>query len=270
MAEHSTDESLWRRSWQDAKAVWTSWPFIVLDAGICGVVGGVFTWYWGVGLFFFAMFCVWIVATASAPIKQRNEARLQARKLEQERVPHISVEPYGGRRTWEWEHEHLMWAELHVTNTSPSLVLNDVAVRIVGCLDIAEETPGNYVLFEVHRWNPTSVYWSIREASSDQLKLPIPPNTKRAALVAFSDDSNGPPAVFNAPTHDRPLLFGGARIEIEVSSPDSAPWKGLFYIQCHPNYVSDIPLGRTLATFEFVTWKTWTANHNVINSLATH
>lgn len=50
-------------------------PFVMLDAVVCVVVSVVFEWYWGVGLFVFAMLCVWIGATVSAPIKQRNQAR---------------------------------------------------------------------------------------------------------------------------------------------------------------------------------------------------
>ncbi len=39
------------------------------------MVGAVFGWYWGLGLFLFAMFCVFVGVMASAPYKQRNEAR---------------------------------------------------------------------------------------------------------------------------------------------------------------------------------------------------
>jgi hypothetical protein len=69
------DESAWRRGWEDTKKAWKSIPFIILDAVVCVVVGSVFEWYWGLGLFLFAMLCTWIGATASAPIKQRNENR---------------------------------------------------------------------------------------------------------------------------------------------------------------------------------------------------
>ena len=72
--EHLLNESVWRRGWQDTKTAWKSLPFILLDAVVCVVVGAIFGWYWGLGLFVFAMFCVWIGATASAPVRQRNEA----------------------------------------------------------------------------------------------------------------------------------------------------------------------------------------------------
>lgn len=52
------------------------------------MVGAVFGWYWGLGLFVFAMLCVWIGATTSAPIRQRNEAR--ATSLEKQKQKSIS------------------------------------------------------------------------------------------------------------------------------------------------------------------------------------
>lgn len=67
-------ESVWRRGWSDTKTAWKSLPFVILDAVVCVVVGSIWGWYWGLGLFVFAMLCVWIGATASAPVRQRNEA----------------------------------------------------------------------------------------------------------------------------------------------------------------------------------------------------
>jgi len=72
--EHIPIEGAWRRGWSDTKTAWKSLPFVILDAVACVVVGSVFEWYWGLGLFVFAMFCVWIGVTASAPVRQRNEA----------------------------------------------------------------------------------------------------------------------------------------------------------------------------------------------------
>ena len=195
---------------------------------------------------------------------QESKQRLQ--DLEEERIPRVVVKPNGGRRHWDWEHEHLMWSELQVTNTSSSLSLNDVEVRLINRIHVLEkqDAPGNYMLYDPHDWSPLSVYWSERNAPFEQLKMTIPPSVTRTALIAFSDNSNGPPAVFNATIIRRPLLHsGGAKIEIEVSSPDSAPWRGAFYIECHPNY-----LGGAQATFEFVAWETWATNYSVTNSLA--
>lgn len=75
MGEHPLDESLWRRGWRDTKVGWTSWQFVILDVVGGGVVGLVFEWGWGLGLILFGVFCVWVCATARAPIKQRDEAR---------------------------------------------------------------------------------------------------------------------------------------------------------------------------------------------------
>lgn len=72
---HPLNESAWRRGWQDTKTAWKSLPFILLDAVGCVVVASIFGVYWGLGLFVFAMLCAWVGATASAPVKQRNEAR---------------------------------------------------------------------------------------------------------------------------------------------------------------------------------------------------
>lgn len=81
MEQHSLSESIWRRGWQDTKTAWTSWQFFVLDAVVAVVIGGVFAWYWGLVLVIFGMLCVWLGATASAPIKQRNEARAEIARM---------------------------------------------------------------------------------------------------------------------------------------------------------------------------------------------
>jgi hypothetical protein len=219
------------------KVVSNIWPF-----------GGAIV---GLGAGFLIIFVVYLLI---APYRQRDEARNRLRVLEKERVPHISVNPSGGRRFNNWEHEHLMWAELDVRNTSPSLPLNDVEVKVVNLLDIVEkqDEPGEYILLSLHKWNPIQVYWSERNASPSQLKLGIPPNAGRIALIVFSDNSNGPPATINAPTSAKPLLFsGGAKIEVEVSSSNSALCRAEFYIQCHPKYITKKFPHYTEATFEF-------------------
>lgn len=60
---------------------WLSWPFLVLDAIVCVGVGGLTMWYWGLAVIVFGMICVWMGATARAPIMQRNEARLMYKEL---------------------------------------------------------------------------------------------------------------------------------------------------------------------------------------------
>jgi len=48
------------------------------------VIGGVFGWYWGLAIVIFGTICVWMGATARAPVKQRDEAR---ELVEQQRKP---------------------------------------------------------------------------------------------------------------------------------------------------------------------------------------
>ena len=82
MEEYPLNQSAWRRGWNDTKTAWKSLPFILLDGVVCVLVGATFGWYWGLGLFVFALFSVLVGATASAPVKQRNEAREKLLKLQ--------------------------------------------------------------------------------------------------------------------------------------------------------------------------------------------
>lgn len=287
-------ESSWRRAQGDTKRFRRSpksfWGLEIVGAAVLGfggsllgflltpidrsrlvqflypAAGGVVGIIVGLVLVFFLIF-LWNLFRA--PYRQRdeqylrwNEAREKVVKLEEERIPKVSAEPRGGRRNQEWEHEHLMFAELLVTNTSPVLTLENVEVHVVSSLWILEHED-SYKLYDHKDWTPVGVYWSERDTGiADCLRSFIPPNGTRIALIAFSDDTNGPPAVFNTPTRRRPLLIGGAKkIGIEVSCTNSASWKGEFYIECCPNY-----LNGPQATIKFVTWETWAANHNVINS----
>lgn len=72
---HPLDQTAWRRGWNDTTAAWANWRFIVLEAVVAVVVGGIFGWYWGLGIVIFGMVCIWLGATARAPVWQRNEAR---------------------------------------------------------------------------------------------------------------------------------------------------------------------------------------------------
>lgn len=182
-------------------------------------------------------------------------------KWEDEKRPRITVSPHSGRRQEDWQHQHLMWAELEVENTSISLPLKDVEVKVAEVIDILpkQDVPNEYFLYPVQQLSPMGICWSERFASPNQLSLTIPPSSAKSALVAFSGDSNGGKIVFNAHTSPKPLQIDGARIQIEVSSPDCAPWQGSFYIQCHPNYTNG-----TRARFEFVEWGRWASTHHVI------
>ncbi|MFC1914499.1 hypothetical protein ACFLXF_04415 [Chloroflexota bacterium] len=80
--EYPINQSAWRRGWNDTKTIWTSWQFYVLDAVVAVVIGGIFQWYWALVVVAFGMLCVSLWATASAPYKQRNEARQRIKELE--------------------------------------------------------------------------------------------------------------------------------------------------------------------------------------------
>ena len=91
----SLSKSAWRRGWNDTKAVWTNWPFIIVNVAVSIVlflIGLlVLAWYWGVGLVILAVFGVWVYETISAPYKQRNEARKRVTALQEEEVRKSSL-----------------------------------------------------------------------------------------------------------------------------------------------------------------------------------
>ncbi len=77
----SLSESACRRNWNDTKATWTNWPFVIVSGVVSialfliGLL--VIAWYWGVGFAALAVLGVWAYEVISAPYKQRNEARKQ-------------------------------------------------------------------------------------------------------------------------------------------------------------------------------------------------
>lgn len=94
-------------------------------------------------------------------------------------------------------------------------------------------------------WDQSPI--TLRWAQADSDTIDVPGGAARTVLVAFSDDSNGPPAVFNDPAHTPcPLEL---KIMMEISSSSSAALHGYYFIQCRPNY-----LGGASAQFEFVAW----------------
>ncbi len=178
-------------------------------------------------------------------------------RWEKEKEPAIAISPCEGRKQYDWEQtEHLMWAGLKVTNKSPLQELKDVEVNIVTLLGVLEDSPNDCFLLESSDWNPTGVYWSERNVFPQQMSLSIPRNATRIALVAFWDNPNGGGFVFNSIL--REWKTGGVKIEVEVSSSNSASLKRAFYIECHPNY-----LGGDRAKFEFVEWEIWATNRNI-------
>lgn len=72
--QHS--ESVWRRGWNDTKAalhnLWF-WGAEAIGGAVVGVIEAWLVPVWIIGV----LVAVWVGATASAPVKQRNEARKQ-------------------------------------------------------------------------------------------------------------------------------------------------------------------------------------------------
>jgi hypothetical protein len=170
-------------------------------------------------------------------------------RLNEERVPGMTAASRTGLHSLGIG-AHLMWAELEVYNTSPTLPLADVRVRVVDseCIFQDQDNPDLYknLGHELNDWSPITLRW----AQSDYITAIISGGASRTLLVAFSDDSNGPPAVFNDLDHTRCSLE--SKITLEISSPNSATLHSSYFIQCHGNYV-----GGPSARFEFVPWEGW-------------
>lgn len=191
-------------------------------------------------------------------------------KWEKEKIPSVVVKPNSGRRQWEYENPHLMWAELYITNTSPTLPLKNVEVQIATQLDIVDireggrGAPVKHHLYDRGTWSPVSVLWSGLDVSPPRTVIDISPGATKISLVAFQDDSNGIWTIYNAPISPKPRNLNGAKIKVVINSSNSALWEGEFYIECHGNYViKDFPY-RKNATFEFVEWDAWSNTHDVI------
>jgi hypothetical protein len=172
----------------------------------------------------------------------------------------VIIKPFVQRRQADWDKtEHLMWAELQVTNTG-SAELKDVQVNIAKCLTLQEtqDSPNHndFAVFDFLRLTPFCVYWSERQSQPRQMALSIPRGSTRSALIAFQDNSNGGSFHFNTTNYN--WVVGGIKIDVEVSSCETVLWKGEFYIECHPNY-----LGRDRAKFELTEWHTWIKGKNI-------
>lgn len=82
---NSFADSAWQRGWGDTKRGLGGWRFWVLEAIVSPIIGIVFNNAWlTLVVVVFGFLCLYIGATASAPIKQRNEARNQLYKLEKD------------------------------------------------------------------------------------------------------------------------------------------------------------------------------------------
>ncbi len=294
----SPRESAFRRAIKDTISAQKSVRFMWGGEGVLAVAGGAwlaacaptgapvaeFVWrsvaggLIGLVVAFIVIFLIcWITAPYNICRDAKNKLQAdfnvlneRVQVLENERIPQFTVKPDSYRRQYDHENPHLMWAELQVTNTSHSITLRNVGVQIASCIEVLPITEKNnpnitYHLYDRETWSRVSVLWSELDVSPAQTEIDIPPGSTKTALIAFQDDSNGLWTVFNAPiAPPRPRNLGGAKIDIEVSSIDSALWRGSYYIECHPNYVSGAQ-----ARFEFVEWETWITSHKITNLLST-
>ena len=198
----------------------------------------------------------------------------------------LSVIAQAGRREF-GVGPHLMWASLEISNSNPRRALTDVQVRVVDCekveqalqlVEVTEEpglqrsevVPNTFkVLGQIlGDWIPVHILWDPNQS----VATTIPPAASRTIVVAFSDDSNGPPGIINDRTHTH--LHVENRITVEVSSPDMAAWKGQFFIRCHPQYVyGDWAQGMSMAIaglgtparFEFERWEDWSSTRRPLS-----
>lgn len=146
--------------------------------------------------------------TKLCSVKQRTQI------LEDERIPRIEVKTFCGKRSFDYENKHLMWAELRISNTSSSLPLKDVQVRIISVLEIISYIEGKEKvekrdLYERGNFSPVGISWSERDTYPPSVITEIPPSSMKAALVAFQDNSNGGDGILNSPVAPKPIIVGG-------------------------------------------------------------
>jgi len=80
---NSLSENAWKRGWRDTKKGLGNWLFWILEAIVSPSVALYFNNGWiAIVVAIFGFVCLYLGATASAPIKQRNEARKYAVELE--------------------------------------------------------------------------------------------------------------------------------------------------------------------------------------------
>ncbi len=200
---------------------------------------------------------IFIINLILAPYRQRNEARKKVVKLEEERIPHIIASPFTTQPQGSWDTNTFPSAELSVKNISRSTALDEVSVQISECFSVFEkqDEPGIYYLhgYLLDGWHPANVYWSERTDLPNQLSVSISPEETKSALIAFRKKLNPALGIFNTPTY--PVFVDGVKITIEVSSTNSAMWKGEYYLKYRPPRTNK---------FDFIKWDEWESTHNVI------
>ncbi len=179
--------------------------------------------------------------------------------LEDANIPKFDVRPRTDKRTSYEQTELTSWAELEIRNTSPSVDLADVNVKIVELVRVYEKQNekgigiGEYHLHEPYpNWSPANVYWSGRTGTPHQFSRPINPGELQYATIAFHHKNGAGLGVFNNLNHT-PLLE--CRIVVELSSSGSNSWQGIYYVAYHPLRTDE---------FEFVEWHTWCESHKVV------
>ncbi|GEM_PF-4855014 len=218
-------------------------------------------------LLLIAPFAVWKETDQE---RQRQIAKVE--KLEEEQKPKVSVALHDGYREFPGQHEHLLWAELRVSNLSPTVALRDVEVSIIDMKEVMEkqDNPLTFSVMPLILWDfsPFNLLWSA-SGGQPSAQRTINPGASQTVLVAYSDDSNGPPGTINSSGVKRPLPVE-TKLTIRITSRDSASWLGEFYIRCHGKYVrsyQDALQGHaTNPRFEFTEWKAWEIGKKIQNS----
>lgn len=206
----------------------------------------------GAGVAFGAIF---LFNLARAPYKQRNDARERVETLEKERIPYLELKPVSGNPHNEYENAPTAWAELQVRNTSHIKPLTNVRVQITRCVYALEkqEQRGSYFLHDNRGWLPTNVYWSERNTQPNTLHTTINPGDTGIALIAHHPKGSVSLGIFN--TRARSTFVGGQLIKVFVSSTESAPIIGEYYIEYHPPARDE---------YEFLEWDEWLTTHKLI------
>jgi len=169
--EPSLQETLWRRGWNDTKAGWRDWRFLLFWAVMSPTIGlfsGLLSGNPVLGavvatlVVIVGLVLVWIGATASAPVKQRNEARQQILAKEA-----INLEVTVGRQgiaAMGGDLQGKMWVRfLSATITNPSITLP------IGISAVWLEVSGKDWS---HRLSPLSS--AHRDSMESLVGLPIP------------------------------------------------------------------------------------------------